>query len=527
VTNSNDPSLRGAPSTAAGSSNLNRGATSLGTADRNTATRRSNDTAPSAGDTVNPNVNDNNDFNNDNAATNVDDRDRLSGAPSTAANDDTINRGATSLGTANEDTATNRTDQNSRGLSGQDSRFTDRDTDSRFTDRDRDSRFTDRDLDSRFTEDRLDSRFTAPRTDAGFDDTQTDDRFSDAGVAEGIDADGTGSRFADPRAQDRLNDGRLNDGRLNDGTVDSLTRDRMRDRSAVRGRSDGRFADDRFTDDAAPRDATGADDALVDPRMRNRFGDLQTDSTMPSADGQLRDDLGSRARFRDEHTSNAATGSGDRPQLGVTFNSTLDDTATIARVLPNTAAARAGLRSGDQIVSINGRRFDTFSDAFDYIDVFRGSRMDIIVDRDGRQMRFAADLNAPRQMAMGDRPSMGLWFSGANELTIGRITAGTLAHMAGIRAGDRVLTVDGERVSSQRTLTRYLADLQPNERVSIDVLRDGRRVELSGVIAPGAGMDRDERDTGPAARTADRMNVPEPSRFEDRSRANPDRRRRN
>jgi hypothetical protein len=448
----------------------------------------------------------------------------LGGAPSTAASDDVVNRGATSLGTANEDTATNRTDQNSRGLSGRDSRFTDRDTDSRFTDRDTDSRFTDRDRDSRFNENRLDSRFTAPRTDSGFDDTQTDDRFSDAGVAEGINDDGTDSRFADPRAQDRFNDAQLND-----GSVDM--RDRIRDRrgapTATRDRT-ANNVDDRFTEGSTRRGSTGATDALVDPRMRNRFGDVQTDATTPSADSQLRDDLGSRARFRDEHSSNAAAGGGDRPQLGVTFNSTLDDAATIARVLPNTAAARAGLRSGDQIVSINGRRFNTFEDAFDYIDVFRGSQMDIIVDRDGRQMRMAADLNAPSRMAIGDRPSMGLWFSGANELTVGRTTPGALAHMAGIRPGDRILTIDGDRVSSQRELTRYLADLQPNERVAIDVFRDGRRVELNTVIAPGAGPDHNDANAAaPAARTAERTNVPESGRSEDRARTpNPGRMRR-
>lgn len=469
ITNSNVPSLRGAPSTAAATGTANRGATTPGAANESTANR--NLDAPSAADTVNPRVN----------------------APS----NNFINRGATSAGAANVDTATNRGSGTSAGR-GRDSRFTDRDLDSRFTEERRDSRFAEDRRDSRFGENRFEESFTAPRIDTGFDDTQTDARFTESptsdtvinGVTRGMVADQFGTGNVDDEAFDEgpleTRGLRATDRRTGDTSADrrfdnrNITDNRLTDGQLIDGEiSDGRATDNRFTD------------GVVDNRLTDDVGSRDT-----------RADRSARGIARDRHT-NMATGFRARPQLGVTFDSSVDGAATIARILPNTPAERAGLLPGDEIVAINGRRFSDFQDAFDFIDFFRGVRMNLLIDRDGRLLRLAADLSAPRRTGGGgDRPSLGVWFTAANELTIDHTAPGSIAYNAGLRRGDRILTIDGQRASSQRELTRYLADVQPNERVSIDVFRNGRRVELNTMINPSTGVD--QNDTGAAARTAER-----------------------
>jgi C-terminal processing protease CtpA/Prc len=331
-----------------------------------------------------------------------------------------------------------------------------------------DGRVTDSRIDGRFTDDRSDDRFTDRRTDSRFTDSRTDSRFTD---------NRTDDRFTDDRVDDRFTDNRQDD-RFTDN----------------RG-------DDRFTD-------RRTNDRFTDSRVNDRFPSSRVTDSNGVSDEQLRDELRRRGVADDRLPSVGETMSteGGRPQLGVTFYDSLTSGATIATVLPDTAADRAGLRRGDQILSINGRRFDDYRDAFDYIDVFRGSRMDLVVKRDGEHVRLAADLTTRPLMASGDRPELGLWFSQENGFEIGRTANGSIAYNAGLRSGDRVVAIDGQPVTTQRALTRYLADLQPNERVNIDISRNGRQIRLDSELMGTARDDNrpGQRNKPPAARMAER-----------------------
>ncbi len=64
------------------------------------------------------------------------------------------------------------------------------------------------------------------------------------------------------------------------------------------------------------------------------------------------------------------------------------------------------------------------------------------------------------------------------------------AARGGLRAGDVVLAVNGERTESSRVLVRYVAALPPGQSVRLSVQRDGRSVETSiqvGRRPPGPG----------------------------------------
>ena len=363
--------------------------------------------------------------------------------PNAARNANPANRGTGRLNT------TDVTPRNS-ATSGQnnvtsDGRVAESRTDGRFSDDRIDDRFTDSRTDSRFTDSRMDSRFTDNRVDDRFTDSRTDDRFTDNRVDD---------RFTDNRQDDRFTDNRL-DGRLSTDRTDSRVTD-----------SDG-LSDEQLRDELRQR-------GIADDRIPNVGETMSTE--------------------------------GGRPQLGVTFYDSLTNGATIATILPNTAAERAGLRRGDQILLINGRRFDDYRDAFDYINVFRGSRMDLVVKRDGEHVRLAADLATRPRVAIGDRPALGIWFSQGNNLVVDRTENGSVAYRAGLRSGDRVVAIDGQPVTTQRALTRYLADMQPSERVNIDVSRNGRRIRLDSELMETARTEgrTNQRNESPAARMAER-----------------------
>ena len=64
--------------------------------------------------------------------------------------------------------------------------------------------------------------------------------------------------------------------------------------------------------------------------------------------------------------------------------------ARVEEVIPNTAAARAGIRPGDLIVAINGSAVKDFSDVDAFVAASVGHPMTIDIDRGGSHLRVRA-----------------------------------------------------------------------------------------------------------------------------------------
>jgi regulator of sigma E protease len=59
-------------------------------------------------------------------------------------------------------------------------------------------------------------------------------------------------------------------------------------------------------------------------------------------------------------------------------------------VAPNSAAASAGFKEGDLVLSIDGRQIETFSDMQRIVTVNPGQTLAFVVERDGRQVTLSA-----------------------------------------------------------------------------------------------------------------------------------------
>lgn len=66
--------------------------------------------------------------------------------------------------------------------------------------------------------------------------------------------------------------------------------------------------------------------------------------------------------------------------------------ATIGGIVPNSAAAAAGLQPGDKITAVGGRRMDTFNDVATYVVIRAGERVHIDLERNGVAMAVDADI---------------------------------------------------------------------------------------------------------------------------------------
>jgi S1-C subfamily serine protease len=58
------------------------------------------------------------------------------------------------------------------------------------------------------------------------------------------------------------------------------------------------------------------------------------------------------------------------------------------------------------------------------------------------------------------------------------VIAGSPAAQAGLREGDLVTAVGGERIDASRTLDDLLTQYQPGDEATLSVLRDGEELEL-------------------------------------------------
>jgi serine protease Do len=68
--------------------------------------------------------------------------------------------------------------------------------------------------------------------------------------------------------------------------------------------------------------------------------------------------------------------------------------------------------------------------------------------------------------------------AGPRGVLVAAVERGSPAARAGLRIGDTVVALNGERVESSRTLVRGVAAVPPGQTVTLTVMRDGRAIEL-------------------------------------------------
>ncbi|CAH0304833.1 Do family serine endopeptidase [Roseomonas sp. CECT 9278] len=155
-------------------------------------------------------------------------------------------------------------------------------------------------------------------------------------------------------------------------------------------------------------------------------------------------------------------------------------------VEPNSPAATAGLRAGDVITGIDGRRVESPRDlATGVADVAPGRTATLAVLRDGAAIEQRVEIGAnPANAAAGKpgqpaQPSLGLGLAPRPQggVAITRVEPGSVAAERGLREGDVVLRADGRDAAQPRDVTEAVSAARSAGRPSIalQVERDGAR----------------------------------------------------
>jgi regulator of sigma E protease len=150
------------------------------------------------------------------------------------------------------------------------------------------------------------------------------------------------------------------------------------------------------------------------------------------------------------------------------------------------AAARAGLQTGDTVVSIGGRTVESFEDVMSVAQLNPGVSLPVTVTRDGETRTFMV---TPEVQDYKDRfgnvHRLGeLGVASVNLLPIvGRVIPGSVAEKVGLRAGDRILEVQGEPIKHFGQIPKIIR-LRANQPTTLKIERDGAMIDI--VATPAA-----------------------------------------
>lgn len=170
--------------------------------------------------------------------------------------------------------------------------------------------------------------------------------------------------------------------------------------------------------------------------------------------------------------------------------------AVVGEIHQGTPAARAGLRSGDRILAVDGKAIENFSDLRGRIgESAPGEKIKVTVDRDGKTVivpvtlgalpsddeirRLAMDAERGRSGPGGDRPGRGLYGGdkprlgamveeGPEGVRVKEVRPGSLAAELGLRPGDRIAEINGVRVGKTADIAGALGKDRGRVEVSVE-----------------------------------------------------------
>lgn len=150
--------------------------------------------------------------------------------------------------------------------------------------------------------------------------------------------------------------------------------------------------------------------------------------------------------------------------------------AVVGYVVPNSPAAKAGIRDGDRIVTIDGTQNPSWEDIEIKALSSGGHTMDVRVDRGGHQFWTRVTPTLDEHSGLG---SAGWQAEG--EVEIAALQTDMPAEKAGLRKGDILLRADGQPLRSLHRLQELIenADGKP---VRVEYQRNGTPHEL--VVQP-------------------------------------------
>ncbi|MCS7182491.1 MAG: RIP metalloprotease RseP [Thermoanaerobaculum sp.] len=170
--------------------------------------------------------------------------------------------------------------------------------------------------------------------------------------------------------------------------------------------------------------------------------------------------------------------------LGVKVPAWQDQPPVVGWVDPTSPAAEAGIRPGDLVRAVDGKKLKTWRDWEMATLSSPERRLTVVVEREGQELALSLKPKRVSRYALG-------WAGVAPPIPaqVQRVLPGSPAEQAGLRPGDLIVEIDGEPVRHFFDLVRLVGE-RAGKETWLKVLREGQLVAVQATPRSEAGQGK-------------------------------------